>query len=67
MTTHHYNQAVASQFFLLSPDSQVAEALANPLASLRRGEVLNEKWRKQVQQKYFEEPFCLSCTFIFRN
>ena len=34
---------VASQFFLVSLDSQVAEALADPLACLRRGEVLNEK------------------------
>ena len=58
---------VASQFFLVSPDSQVAGDLADPLACLRRGAVLNEKRRKQVQQNYFEEPFCLSCTFIFRN
>ena len=38
-----FNRRVASQFFLISPDSQVAEALADPLACLRRGEVLNEK------------------------
>ena len=62
MTSRH----VASQFFLVSPDSQVAEALADPLACLGC-EVLNEKLRKQVQQNYFEGPFCRSCTFIFRN
>ena len=37
------NRRVASHFFLISPDSQVDEALADPLASLRRGDVLNEK------------------------
>ena len=58
---------VGSQFFLVSPDSQVAKALADLLACLRRGEVLNEKWRKQVRQNFFEGPFCLFCTFIFRN
>ena len=40
---------------------------SRPTRILRRGEVLNEKWRKQVQQNYFEKLFCLSCTFIFRN
>ena len=35
--------------------------------SCNSGEVLNEKGRKQVQQNYFEGPFCLSCTFILRN
>ena len=42
-TSQVLNRRVASQFFLVSPDSQVAEALVDPLACLRRGEVLNEK------------------------
>ena len=43
LTLKGYFRRVASQFFLVSPDSQVAEALANQLACLRRVEVLNEK------------------------
>ena len=67
---------VASQFFFLaSPDShdKGIDSISPPLPlcrlcrCLRRGGVLNEKWRKQVQQNDFEGPFCLSCTFIFQS
>ena len=41
--------------------------LARLCRCLRSGDVLNEKWRKQVEQNDFERPCYLSCSFLFRN
>ena len=75
MITHLYSWRVASQFFLVSSNSHdrglgsslVPLPLGRLRRCLRRSDVLNEKWKKQVQQNDFEGPFCLFCTFTFRN